>query len=153
MATNKLPNTPAKVEEIPYIAEGMIVTQAGTEYYVQSEFRGSLQLIRLPDYVDGFKADVVKHRVKAARQATEEERNKVYAMMVAKMDAEAAYRPGALVKATKASKHVDPNTVYVITKVSPKTVSIVELGGNPNNLYINSPRSLLAIVDPKDVLK
>ncbi|MGX5718379.1 hypothetical protein [Arthrobacter sp. MAHUQ-56] len=153
MTTNTTrPQPAARVEEIPYIAAGDVITQAGTEYFVYESHRGSLDLVRLHDLADGYKANVTTHRIKAGRKATEEERGRVYAMKLAKLEADAKFRPGALVRPTKASKHVDVNTLYVITKTSTKTVSIVELGGNASNAYVNAPRQLLAIIDPADVL-
>ena len=152
MTTNTTRPQPARVEEVPYIAAGDVITQAGTEYYVYESHRGSLDLVRLHDLQDGFKANVTTHRIKAGRKATDEERGRVYGMKVEKLEAEAKFRPGALVRPTKASKHVDVNTLYVITKTSTKTVSIVELGGNASNAYINAPRGLLAIVPPAEVV-
>lgn len=69
------------------------------------------------------------------------------------LEAEAAYRPGALVKSNKASKHVEADALYVITKVSAKSVSIVVLGGAATGQYVNAPRGLLDIIKPEDVLK
>jgi hypothetical protein len=152
MKNAPLPLPAARVEELPHIGTGDVITQAGTEYYVYEAYRGSLELVRLHDLMDGFKADVARHRIKAGRKATEEERGRVMEMKLAKLEADAKFRPGALVRPTKASKHVDVNTLYVIVKASAKTVSIIELGGNAANSYLTAPRPLLAIVDPAEVL-
>lgn len=146
--------TKSEVKTAAYVASGTVVTLAGTDYYVWEAGRaGSLELIRLHDLKGGFNANVYKHNVKPGRQATDEERNRVYDMRIAKLDADAQFRPGALVRVTKPNKHVDPKALYVITKASEKTVSIVVIGGTSNGAYINAPRNLLTLVDPSEVLK
>lgn len=143
----------ASVEEVPYVTTGTVVTVQGEDYYVVDQPRaGSYKLIRLSDMKDGFKA-TARHNLKPGRKATDEERNKVYAFLEAKITSAVAYRPGALVKPNKPSKHIKAGQLYVITKVSAKTVSIVELGGAPHGQYVNAPIALLDIVKPEDVLK
>lgn len=154
MTARKLPETASSapvVQQAEWIRPGTIITQAGTEYYVQENGRGgSLELIRLSDLREGYRANVYKHNIKAGRDATEEERGRIYTMMSAKLDALAAFREGAIVKPNKPSKHFTPGMLFVITKVNAKTVSISQLGGGVN---LNSPTSLLDIVKPEDVLK
>lgn len=154
MTTNTTsPQPAARIDNLPYVATGDVVTVAGADYYVAEAFRGSLELVRLHDLATGFKANTAKHRIESSRKATEDERGRVYAMQVAKLEADAQFRPGALVKPTKANKHVDANALYVILKANAKTVNITELGGNLSNSYLTAPRGALAIVDPADVLK
>lgn len=153
MNNTTAPLPAARVGPLPFISNGDIITHKGTEYYVSESFRGSLELVRLHDLADGFKANVATHGIKTGRKATEEEQGRVYAMKVAKLEAEAKFRPGALVRTIKASKHSDPNALYVILKASAKTVSITEIGGNPNGSYLTAGRGGLTIVDAADVLK
>lgn len=149
--TNTTTQSPARVETIPAVMAGDVITINGADYYVE-EIRGiTLALVRLHDLKDGFTFPL--RGVQTSRKATEEERNSVYAALVAKVNAEAAYRAGALVRTIKASKHVDPATLYVIIKANSKTVSITELGGSLSGVVINAPRSALSIVEPADVLK
>lgn len=151
---SKLPENPSAapvVQQAEWIRPGTVITQAGTEYYVQENGRGgSLELVRLHDLKEGWKANVYKHNIKPGREATEEERSRIYRMLTEKLDAAAAYREGAIVKPNKPSKHFTPGMLFVITKVNAKTVSISQLGGGVN---LNSPTALLDIVKPEDVLK
>jgi hypothetical protein len=154
MSPNNQATPAAVISEVPYISSGDVVTQGGTDYYVWEIDRAqNMDLIRLNDLKDGFRANVVKHRVKTVRKATEEERESVFDMKHKQFEAEAAYRPGALVKANKASRHVEADALYVITKISAKSVSIVILGGTSTGQYVNAPRGLLDIIKPEDVLK
>lgn len=130
-----------------------VVTMSKTDYYVVDNYRGKLELIRLHDMKDGFSANVVTHRVKAGRPATEAETKAVQDFRYAKLMEAAAFRVGSIVKTKKPSKHADPNALYVIIKESAKTVSIIELGGNAQGSYLTAPRTLLTIVNPADVLK
>ena len=130
-----------------------VVTLSNTEYYVTDNFRGKLELTRLSDMKDGFTANVVTHRVTAGRDATDAEKQAVDSARLAKLEAEAKFRVGALVKTNKPSKHADANAVYVIIKASAKTVSIVELGGNARGAYITAPRPLLTVIDPSELIK
>jgi DNA-binding beta-propeller fold protein YncE len=136
-----------------YVAADTVVTMSGTEYYVAENYRNRLTLIRLRDMKEGFSANVLTHKVKPGREATAAERDAVSKARLAKFEAESKFRVGALVKTVKASKHADPNKVYVIIKESPKTVSIIELGGNAQGAYMTAPRHLLTVIDPADVLK
>jgi hypothetical protein len=153
MTNTTHPLTAARVEKIAHIGRDEVITLNGTEYYVSEAYGGALELVRLSDLAEGFKADVSRHRITASRKATEEERGRVYAMKVAKIEAEAQFRPGALVRTIKANKHVDPNALYVILKANAKTVSITEIGGNSSGAHLTAGRAGLAIVDPADVLK
>lgn len=148
--TNNTHSQTARIETFPAVLAGDVITHAGTDYYVDEVHRSTLKLLRLPELGSGFSLPIAA--VRSGRKATEEEQNRVYAKKVAQIEAEAAFRPGALVRVTKASKHADPNTLYVILKDNPKTVTITELGGNVAGT-LSAPRALLAIVEPSDVLK
>lgn len=149
MTNNTHPQSTARIETFPAVTAGDVITHAGTEYYVDEVRRSTLKLLRLPGLGSGYSLPIAA--VRSGRKATEEEQNRVYAKKVAQIEAEAALCPGALVRVTKASKHADPNALYVILKDNAKTVTITELGGGSHGL--NAPRSLLAVVDPADVLK
>lgn len=142
----------ARVETSRALMDGDVITQAGTDYYAYSGHQGTMELIRLHALKDGFTPNASSYRA-PARRATEDERCRVMTMKLEQLNAEALYRPGALVRPVKASKHANPNALYVILKANAKTVSFTEIGGNPNGAHLNGPRSLLAIVDPADALK
>jgi hypothetical protein len=141
----------AKIERLPYVSEGSVITSGKEDYYVDEINRGSLTLIRLSDLKKGFKLPLVS--AGQARKATDEERGRVYDQKIAELDAKAAYRAGALVKPNKPSAKVKKGQLYVIIKVNAKSVSIVELGGNASGAYLTAPVELLDIVKPEDVLK
>lgn len=151
MTNTTTTQSPARVEAIPAVMAGDVITHAGTDYYVEGEDRGELKMVRLHDLREGFKFPA--RGVTTYRRATDDERNRAQAAMVAKANADAAFRAGALVRTIKASKHVDPNTLYVIIKANSKSVSITELGGSLAGVVINAPRSALSLVELADVLK
>ena len=73
MTTNTThPQPAARIETLPYVATGDVVTAAGTDYYVAEAFRGSLELVRLHDLTTGFKANTAKHRIESPDDAVDE---------------------------------------------------------------------------------
>lgn len=136
-----------------HVETGEVISHRGTEYYVAESYRGALDLVRLNDLKDGFRANALRHGINASRPATKEERASVTAMLRAKMAATVAFQPGALVKATKAGKYLKTGALYVILKANPKSVSITELGGNTAGAYLTAGRAALEVVNPADVLK
>lgn len=148
----KLPENPSAAPAPFRVKYGEVITKGMTDYYViAADYAGNLELVRLKDLQEGYKANVTRHQILTSRPATDEEHQRITKMLDAKYEAQAKFREGAIVRVTKASKAIpDTNALFVITKINPKTIGFAQLGGG---LSFSGPMSGLVVVDPAEVLK
>lgn len=149
-------NTEPQVEEVPFLHVGHVYyNDLGTEYYLTSNSRGRVKVVRLSDGTEGSAPERSFYHLQH-RAPTEADLATLRKWEEKRAEATKTLVPGQVVKlndkrALTAAAKTFPgkeNGNFVVVKVSEKTVNIVPLGGSGNGLaYLRSPAALLTVVE------